>query len=80
MNPTIDLSTLKPGEKINHKGQTYTLVEIEPHTNKRGEASAVLHIFSRCVRCGEPFVFKSSRQPKWLRQGCPLHRGRKPHA
>jgi len=78
MNPSIDLSTMKPGETIVRRGQKFTLAEIEPYTNRRGEASAVLHIFSRCVRCGEPYIFKTWRRPNWLPPGCPLHRGRKP--
>ena len=79
MNPTIDLSTLKPGETIVHRKQKFTLVENEPYTNRKGEASTVFRISSRCEHCGEPFLFTTWRYPNWLPLNCPLHRGRKPH-
>jgi hypothetical protein len=49
----------------------YTLARVEPHTNAKGEQSALLYWQGRCINCGDSFAHVTGRRaPRYLNRTC----------
>lgn len=54
------------------RGRTfiYRLLDIEPHLRRSGAETVLLTWQGQCAICGEVFLTKSGRQPRYLVRTC----------
>ena len=71
----VYLGRAKPGEGFTFKGHPYQYKGATEYETDAGAPRALVWIGAPCAVCGEGFLFKTSRNPKWLPKTCPAHRG-----
>lgn len=75
------MSTLKhtfttlpePGFELIDKGFRYVVTAAQPHTNQKGEPSAIVTWRGWCAHDGQPFEFKTGAKVYNLARRCKVH-------
>lgn len=66
------------GVAIEHDGQTFEIVGLEPYTNRSGQVTNLVRWRTECRTCCEVFEFKTGWSIYYLDKRCDTHKLRDP--